>query len=209
MNAIAIDVVTDIVCPWCFIGLSRLDKVLAANGVTATISHHPFFLDPDTPAEGIDVPSMLKRKYGRDPAAIFERAEQEARSAGIDLDLSKQPLQRPTDRAHTLVRLAVGKGRQHELARALFQAHFLAGRNIADPAVLAEIAEPYGFSREETLALLQDLAELAETRRQALGIAGSGIGGVPFFVFGGRLALSGAQPETEFAKAISEVSTAV
>ncbi len=208
MAELSIDLVTDIVCPWCFIGLVRLDRVLETTGMTATIAHHPYFLDPDLPAEGVDVAERLKAKYGGDIGSMFARVEAEARKSGIPLDLSKQPRQRPTDRAHTLVAAAAEKGTQHALARALFEAHFLASRNIADPDVLAEIAVGFGFTDSEARAAIADADALAETRKQAAAMADMGIGGVPFFVFDRRLALSGAQPEPVLADALRQASTA-
>lgn len=209
MGALSIDLVTDIVCPWCFIGLTRLDRALAETGTEAKITHHPYFLDPDLPPEGVDVAERLKAKYGGDIGAMFARVEAEARKSGIALDLSKQPRQRPTDRAHALIAAAGPKGTQHALARALFEAHFLASRNIADADVLAEIAAAHGFTDAEARAAIADADALAETRKQAAAMADMGIGGVPFFVFDRRLALSGAQPEPVFADALRQaVSTA-
>jgi predicted DsbA family dithiol-disulfide isomerase len=209
MAKLVVDVVTDIVCPWCFIGLTRLHKALAAKGVDAEIVHHPFFLDPNLPPEGVDVAEMLRKKYGGDPSAMFARVEGEAKRSGLPLDLSIQPRQRPTAAAHTLVRKAAAKGTQDALATALFETHFLKARNIADPDVLAEVGAAHGFSAEEARAVVTDPAELAFTREAAAASAASGIGGVPFFVFDRRLALSGSQPEDVFVQAITEaLSTA-
>ncbi|MCX5493865.1 DsbA family oxidoreductase [Kaistia dalseonensis] len=204
MAKLVIDVVTDIVCPWCFIGVTRLEKVLAALGVEAAITHHPFFLDPNLPPEGVDVAEMLRRKYGGDPSTMFARVEAEARKSGIPLDLSKQPRQRPTTAAHTLVRMAGETGRQEAVAMALFKAHFLASRNVADPDVLVDVAIDQGLDGEAARRFVTDPAELELTRRAASGTAGSGIGGVPFFVFDRRLALSGCQPEDVFERTITQ-----
>ncbi|BCP53261.1 polyketide synthase [Kaistia sp. 32K] len=208
MSELQIDVVTDIVCPWCFIGVVRLGKVLARTGTAARIIHHPFLLDPDVPPEGIDVAEKLRKRLGGDPSAMFARVEAEARKSGIALDLSKQPRQRPTLAAHTLIRHALDKGTQDALARALFEAHFLEARNIADPAVLVEIATRFGFAEEEARSLVGDAAELAITRQLALDAAQGGISGVPFFVFDRRLALSGCQPEDVFEQALAQAKGA-
>jgi predicted DsbA family dithiol-disulfide isomerase len=208
MPEIQIDVVTDIVCPWCFIGVARLEKVLAATGTSARIVHHPFFLDPDVPPEGIDVAEKLRKRLGGDPAAMFARVEAEARKTGIALDLSKQPRQRPTAAAHTLIRHALEKGTQEALAMALFRAHFIDAQNVADPDVLAAIAARHGFAPEEARRLATDAGELATTRQLALDAAQGGISGVPFFVFERRLALSGCQPENVFAQALAQATGA-
>lgn len=208
MSEIQIDVVTDIVCPWCLIGVTRLHKAIASAGINARILHHPFFLDPDVPAEGIDVAEKLRKRFGGDPAAMFARVEAEARKSGIPLDLSKQPRQRPTAAAHTLIRRALDKGTQDALATALFEAHFLEARNIADPDILAEIGARHGFTVDEARQIATDPAELEITRQEAAAAAQGGISGVPFFVFNRRLALSGCQPEDVFEQALAQALTA-
>ncbi len=208
MPDLQIDVVTDIVCPWCFIGVARLEKVLARTGAGARIVHHPFFLDPDVPPEGIDVAEKLSKRFGGDPSAMFARVEAEARKTGIALDLSKQPRQRPTAAAHTLIRHALEKGTQEALAMALFRAHFMDARNVADPEVLAAIAAQHGFTAEEARRLATDAEELAITRQLALDAAQGGISGVPFFVFNRRFALSGCQPEDVFEQALAQATSA-
>jgi predicted DsbA family dithiol-disulfide isomerase len=193
-----VDLFVDIVCPWCFVGNERLERVLASaapGSRQAIVRHHPFFLDPSTPLEGRNVPEMLRQKYGADPKRLWARVEAEARKAGIELDLAKQPNAYPTARAHTLVRHAEGRGTGRALVRDLYRAYFLDARNIADPDVLADVAVRHGFAREEAAGLVTDEAELDLTRGQAREAAASGIGGVPFFIFDGRLAVSGAQPE--------------
>jgi predicted DsbA family dithiol-disulfide isomerase len=151
---------------------------------------------------------MLRRKYGVDPRQLWERVEAQAREVGIALDLAKQPRSYPTVRAHTLIRHALGKGTQRALARALFKANFVDARNIADPAVLAEIAAEHGFAADETARLLADEAELDATRGEAAAAADSGIQGVPFFIFNQRLAVSGAQPDAVLKEAIARAKLA-
>ncbi|MEP7241467.1 MAG: DsbA family oxidoreductase, partial [Devosia sp.] len=197
IRTLKIDLFTDIVCPWCLVGSVRLDKAIAAlpADVVVDVENHPFYLDPDTPPEGYDVGEMLRAKYGREPKAIWARAEEEARKSGIDLDLSQQPRTFRTQKGHTLVRLARAKGAQHGLANAIAAAYFLEHRQVNDPAVLAEIAMGFGFTREEALADMADPRELEVSHELALAAAAQGIQGVPFFIFDNRFALSGAQPE--------------
>lgn len=201
---IRIDVWTDPVCPWCLIGAVRLGKAVdkLRDDIVVEIANHPFYLDPDTPLEGYDVAEMLRQRYGRDPQEIWARAEAEARNSGIELDLSRQPRMYPTRKAHTLVRLAAAKGTQHPLANAIAWAYFMEHREINDDAVLAGIAESYGYGQDEALAVMQDPKALAETQDLAAAAAQQGIRGVPFFVFDNRFALSGAQPEDVFERAL-------
>jgi predicted DsbA family dithiol-disulfide isomerase len=199
-----IDLFADVVCPWCFVGHHRLERVLASSGRIARITHHPFMLDPHTPPEGDDIPARLRRKYGVAPEPLWTRLEAEARKSGLELDLSKQRLSYPTARAHTLIRHAEGKGTQGALVRDLYRANFIDARNIHDPDVLADVAAPHGFTTDEVLRLVTDDKELATTREVAQAAAATGIDGVPFFVFGERLAVAGAQPEAVLAGTIEQ-----
>src|SRR5689334_18662338 len=117
MKSLSVDVFSDVVCPWCLIGTRRLSQVLSAweEPLEATVRHHAFFLDPSTPAGGLDLQAMLRKKYGVDPQTMFGRVEAAARETGIQLDLSKQAFIYPTVRAHTLIRHAAEKGTQHAL----------------------------------------------------------------------------------------------
>jgi len=204
--SLSIDLFSDFVCPWCFIGGVRLEQALAgmAGEVTAEIAYHPFFLDPTTPPEGASIPDMLRKKYGAEPKQIWARAESAARESGILLDLSLQPKMYRTTAAHTLMRHAEAKGTEAALARSLFQRYFLEAANIGDAAELARIAEPHGFGRDEALELVQNEAELELTREAAISAAQGGIRGVPFFVFDGKLAVSGAQSVSVLQSAIRQ-----
>lgn len=201
---IKIDLWTDTVCPWCLIGSARLDQAVAAlpADVEVDIEHHPFYLDPHTPPEGYDVGQMLRARYGREPEEIWARAEAEARRSGIALELSKQPRTYPTQKDHTLVRLARVKGTQHALANAIAWAYFIEQRNTGDDEVLAEIAARHGYSRAEALQVMRDPDELGITHDLAIDAMQQGIRGVPFFVFDGRFALSGCQPQEVFGRAL-------
>ena len=200
MRTLKVDLFADVVCPWCLIGAARLDKAIAElpADITVDVENHPFYLDPDTPPEGYDVGEMLRARYGREPEAIWARAEAEAKKAGIDLDLSKQPRTFRTAKVHTLVRLAREKGTQHAFANAVAEAYFLEQQPVNDDEVLAAIATRFGFTREEALRDMHDAGALAVSHELAISAAQQGIQGVPFFVFDGRFALSGAQPQEVF-----------
>jgi predicted DsbA family dithiol-disulfide isomerase len=193
--SIAIDVFSDVVCPWCFIGSRRLEQAIEglSGEVRAEICYHPFFLDPNVPKQGVSVPDELRRKYGVDPRQLWSRVEAAAQQSGIALDLSLQTMMYPTDAAHTLLRHAHAKGTQPALAAAFFRAYFQEAKNIADEPLLADIAVEHGFGRAEALELATAPAELELTREEALSAARGGVRGVPFFIFDGRLAVSGAQ----------------
>lgn len=201
-----IDVFTDVVCPWCLVGSARLDKALAAlpDDVEVVVENHPFYLDPTVPPEGLDVGEMLRTKYGRDPKDMWARVESEAAKAGITLDLSQQPRMFNTAKAHTITRLSLPNGNQHELANAIAEAYFLGHRQINDDNVLADIAVEFGWDRGDALDAMNDANELSITESLATDAAAQGIRGVPFFIFGGKYALSGAQPDEVFAQALDK-----
>ncbi len=200
---IIVDMVTDTICPWCLVGGARLDKAIAAlpADVEVLVRQHPFYLDPTLPEAGVVVADMLAEKYGRPPEEMWARVESAAAESGIELNLSQQPRAFPTKKGHTLVRLAAAKGTQHAFGTALIEAYFLNHQQIHDDEVLADLAVGYGFSRDEALSAVRDPRELSITHVEAEGMARQGIRGVPFFVFDGRFALSGAQPEAVFAQA--------
>jgi predicted DsbA family dithiol-disulfide isomerase len=201
-----IDVFTDVVCPWCLIGSVRLDKALAdlPGDIEVEVENHPFYLDPNTPAEGVIVADMLKQKYGREPKDMWVRVETEAANSGVTLDLSKQPRMFPTKKAHTITRLAKPLGTQHALANAIAEAYFLDQQLINEDDVLADLAVAHGFERDDAYALMNDPKELAITEELAIAAAQQGISGVPFFIFNNQFAMSGAQPEAVFAQALAQ-----
>ena len=207
MSRLKIDLFTDSVCPWCLVGSVRLDTAIAGlpQGVEVDVENHPFYLDPDTPPEGVVVADMLRAKYGREPAEMWARVEGEARASGIELDLSRQPRSYPTAKGHTLVRLARVKGTQHALANAIAWAYFVDHRQINDDDTLADIASRFGYARAEALQVLNDPDALGETHDLAMAAAQQGINGVPFFVFNQRYALSGCQPQEVFDRALRQV----
>ena len=180
---------SDFVCPWCFIGTRRLEQALA--GKEAEVAYRPFLLDPRIPAEGVDLRENLRKKFGRDPEGMFGRVEAAARETGIPLDFAKVRRYPSTVHAHALVRRTKDP---RVLANALFEAYFLQGRDIGSPEVLAELAGGSAAVEE---------SELEVVRQEAREASQEGITGVPFFVFDGKIAVSGAQPQEVFRKALS------
>jgi predicted DsbA family dithiol-disulfide isomerase len=206
---LSIDIVSDVICPWCFIGVRRLDQALESpKPVDANVVFQPFLLDPSTPAGGADLRERLFAKYGVDPEQMFGRVEAAARESGIPLDFAKVKRTPSTIPAHTLLGHALPKGTQRALAAALFEAYFLEGRDIGDPGVLGDIAASHGFDRDEAIRLAADPAKLASTRAEAAAAAARGIRGVPFFIFDGRIAVNGAQPAEVLRGAIEKATTA-
>ena len=204
---LSVDIVSDVVCPFCYIGLARVEQALEQEGAaSATIAFHPFLLDPDTPPGGEDLRERLRRKYGGDPEAMFGRVEAMARESGLPLDFAKVRRSASTVGAHTLLRHAKERGTQVALARALFEAYFLEGADISDVDVLAALAVRHGFEDVDARALVVSASEDAATRAEAAAAAARrGVSGVPLTIFAGELAVSGAQPVEVFREAIRRV----
>lgn len=200
---LSVDIVSDVVCPFCLIGATRVRQALEAEGVSdAEVTFHPFLLDAEIPDAGVDLRERLRAKYGGDPTTMFGRVEAMAKESGIPLDFAKVRRYPSTVGAHTLLRHAEDKGTQTALAFALFEAYFLEGADIGDREVLAGIAAKHGFEPEECRALLADASEAKATRAEAEEASRQGIRGVPLVIFGGELAVSGAQPVEAFRQVI-------
>jgi predicted DsbA family dithiol-disulfide isomerase len=180
MPSLRIDVVSDVVCPWCLIGTRRLELALAElPELEATVTYRPFMLEPGAPAEGRDLREHLRRKYG-DPEPMFQRVEAVAREVGLPLDFGKVRRMVPTLRAHALSARAVEKGTQRALMSDLFEAYFLEGRDVSAMDVLLELGERHGFSRDEVIALVEDpAAPRGDARRGPRHGAGRRHGGAP------------------------------
>ena len=192
--------VSDVVCPWCYIGTTRLDQAIESLGdtVDVDVELRPFQLEPKLPEEGADLREWLGKKYG-DPEPLFRRVENVARESGIELDFSKVRRNVPTLRAHTLLRHARPLGTQRALGRALFAAYFGEGRDISAMDVLVSLGAQHGFEADAVVNLLETPAELATTRSLATP---AGVSGVPFTIIGGKVAVSGAQSVAVFKSAI-------
>ena len=147
MTRLEIDVYSDFVCPWCFIGWRRLQATLESFGHMDVVTrHHPYLLYPDVSAEGIDLRASLSQRYRQSPDRLFEPAEAAGRVAGIPLDFSKVARMYSTVDAHTLARHAHPKGTASGFAEGIFAAYFLEGRNISDRGVLVDSARS-GFGQ--------------------------------------------------------------
>lgn len=193
-----IDVISDVVCPWCYIGKRHLEAALSKLPVNERplVRWHPFQLNPDLPAAGVDRRSYLEEKFGgaERASAIYDRVRAAGREAGLALDFDRIERQPNTLDAHRLIAWAQASGRDVEpLVEALFKAYFVEGRFIGDRKVLAEVAGEAGFDAGASLEMLEGQTATAEIAEMDLRTRESGIGGVPFFIFNEKIAVSGAQ----------------
>ena len=196
-----IDIISDVVCPWCFIGKRNLERALETwrakyPDETPTVRWHPFQLNPQIPARGLPRIQYLEDKFGGPERAkeIYARASAAGRRAGIDFDFDAIQVQPNTIDAHRLLHFSAERGKQDEMAEAIFRRYFQEGADLSSAETLVDIAQQAGLDRDEALAYLasatdRELIEEQDRRARAIGVEG-----VPFFIFNQRLALSGAQP---------------
>ena len=201
MSELVIDVVSDVVCPWCFIGKRRLEAALrelkdARPDVVPRLRWLPFFLNPDTPEAGEPYRPFLERKFGGPEklAQIWAQISEAGRSAGIDFAFERIGTRANTLKAHRLIHRAQARGDADALVERLFAAQFLHGENVGAAAVLARLAAECGEDEAETLAYLRGDEDAAAVRAGFERAQQMGISGVPFFILAGRYGVGGAQP---------------
>jgi predicted DsbA family dithiol-disulfide isomerase len=198
---LAIDVVSDVVCPWCFLGKRRLDAAIAQAGA-AQVRWRPYQLDPTIPPGGLDRKAYMSAKF-RDEARLAEvhsRLKALGLQAGIAFDFEAIRLAPNTLDAHRLIRFAAQAGRADEVVERLFCAYFERGQDIGDRAVLTEI----GAGLDDIEARLASEEGVAEVQAEIAFAQRGGVEGVPFFIFAQKYAVSGAQSVEALAQAISE-----
>jgi predicted DsbA family dithiol-disulfide isomerase len=211
-DAMTIDVVSDVVCPWCYIGKRRLEAALAERTPAPTIRWHPFQLNPDIPAEGVDRRSYLEEKFGGPEQAreIYARVEAAGREVGIPFAFDRIERQPNTIDAHRLIAWAQENvpARADRVVERLFEAYFTEAADIGALEVLVGVAVDAGCDEAAVRAHLasdagRDSVAAADARTKS-----TGIGGVPFFIFNRRLAVSGAQPPQLLREALEQAEKA-
>jgi predicted DsbA family dithiol-disulfide isomerase len=208
-DRLAVDVISDVVCPWCFIGKRKLDAALAQlrgaePSLAVAVRWHPFELNPDLPAHGMPRDDYLQQKWGSVARAneSYARVRDAGERVGIAFRLDRIALQPNTNDAHRLIAWAQERGDANPLVERLFGAYFLEGRFVGDRSELARLAAETGLPEEAARAMLDSDAlrdVVANESREALDV---GVRGVPFFIFNGRLAVSGAQEPAALLSAI-------
>jgi predicted DsbA family dithiol-disulfide isomerase len=202
-----IDVVSDTVCPWCFIGKRRLERALAMRpDVPFEVFWRPYRLDPTIPREGVDRRAYMKAKFGDNPrsSAMRDAIISEGEGEGITFAFDKILKSPNTLDSHRVIRWASGAGLQDRVVERFFRAYFIEGRDIGDPETLAELAADAGMDTTLVAELLTQGADLAEVEREA-GLANEmGISGVPTFIFDSRMMISGARESDLLVKIIDK-----
>ncbi|WP_108484784.1 DsbA family oxidoreductase [Oceaniglobus ichthyenteri] len=208
-NPLRIDIVSDVMCPWCIIGYRQLAQALADTGTAHDIHWHPFELNPEMPPEGQNMREHIIEKYGATPAQSAQnRAQMTALGKDLDIDFrfTEDMRMHNTFNAHQLLHWADTLDRKHDLKMALFSAHFTDGRNLSNPAVLADVAGEIGLNRDTAAAVLED-QRFASAVREAQGFwSEQGIRGVPAMVFDRQHLVTGAQGVENYTNILKQLA---
>jgi len=208
---VIIDVISDVVCPWCYIGKRRLERALAARGGEAPrLVWRAFQLNPDMPREGMDRAHYLATKFGSAAQArrVYDEIAAAGDAEGIEFDFSRIARTPNTLDAHRLIRLAAARDRQDAVVEALFRAYFLEGVDIGARDALVAIARAAGLDETAVAEYLAGEDALDAVRREDLGARRLGVTGVPCFIVDGRYAISGAQAPEVFLRVIETAEQA-
>lgn len=201
MKTISIDVVSDVVCPWCYVGKRRLEAALSEwaaqhPDVTPVVYWHTFMLNPDMPPEGIDRKTYVSQKFGDRADEVYGRVKAVGQDVGLDFAFDRITRQPNTVVAHSLVAASEPGEAQGRMVEALFEAYFMAGRDLTEASELMDVAESAGMPREVAQAHLQNGDLHSQTIASDQAAREMGVTGVPFFIFNRRVGLSGAhEPE--------------
>lgn len=206
---ISLEIISDPICPWCYIGKARLDRALEQRpNHPFEIKWRPFQLNPEMPREGMDRREYLEQKFGGKQGAVrvYTQIEDTAKAAGLDIAFEKIERTPNTLDAHRLIRWAWDERCQTPLVSQLFKRYFREGQDISDHEVLCDAAAAVGMDRETTARLLASDNDLDTVISEDKGAREMGVQGVPMFLVGRKYALSGAQETELWLKALDEIS---
>jgi predicted DsbA family dithiol-disulfide isomerase len=204
-----LEIISDPICPWCYIGAAQLFRALEARPEHAfAVSWRPYQLNPEMPPEGMDRAAYLAAKFGgaERAAQAYARVEEAAGSAGLAIDFSAIARTPSTLQAHRLIHWAEAEGAQTRVAMALFRAYFDRGKDISDPGVLVRLAGEAGLDPAVFQRLLEGDADRDTVIEAARAASAMGVTGVPTFILGGRYVLVGAQPAELWMRVVDELA---
>ncbi len=211
MGPMRIDIWSDVVCPWCWIGKRRFQRgveLLGAGAPALDVHFHAFQLDPEAGTEPVPLRQAYAAKFGGQERAeqILAQTQATARAEGLPFDFGRGQVRVTTLPAHRLLWLAAREGDADAVAEALFRAHFAEGRNLADIATLIAAGAAGGLGEERVRALFASDEGVAEVEAQLAQARALGITAVPSFVIDGRYLVQGAQPPEAFAQILARVT---
>jgi len=206
---IRVDIVSDVVCPWCYIGKRRIEKAMAdvASEYDFDVHYLPFELNPDMPAEGKNQKQYLANKFGGEARyeQITQHTTRVAGDEGLSFDFSKQNVSPNTRLAHVLIQAAAEDGKQLAVTEAFFKAYFTEGVDLSKKENLIDVAVGAGLQKEKAEAALADETALAQVAFTEKEMSKLGISGVPFYIINNKYGVSGAQASDAFVKAFKEI----
>ncbi|MFV2052778.1 DsbA family oxidoreductase [Aliiroseovarius sp. YM-037] len=205
---VRLDILSDPICPWCYIGKANLDRALEQHpDHPFVIEWHPYQLNPEMPAEGMDRRTYLETKFGGKEGAVkaYAPVVEHAKAAGLEINFEAIETTPNTLNAHRLIHWAGLEGRQTAAVSALFRAYFKEGRDIGDTEVLIDIADGIGIDAKMIRHLLGTDADVDDIRDRDANAREKGVTGVPCFIIANQHALPGAQSPELWAQVIDEV----
>ncbi len=211
-DPVKLDIMSDPICPWCYIGKAHLDRALSAHpDHPFVIEWHPFQLNPDMPPEGMDRRAYLEGKFGGKEGAVraYAPVVENAEKAGLKIDFEGMKRTPNTMDAHRLIHWAGIEGKQTAAVSALFKAYFVEARDIGDMDVLADIADGIEMDAAVVRRLLESDADRDDIAARDAHSRQMGISSVPTFIVAGKHAVPGAQPPELWAKVIEELRAGV
>ena len=209
--SVRIDVVSDVVCPWCFIGKRRLEKAIALNpDIPVEVHWRPYFLNDWIPREGMSREQYLTTKFGSPERykGIAQRVAEAAAEEGLVYASEKMKRQPNSLDCHRLIRWAEGIGKAAETKQRLMDLYFTEGADLTNEAVLVQAAADVGLDPEDVRAALESDQDVEQIEHEARSAKEAGIEGVPMFIFAGLFAVSGAQAPEYLAEAIARAAQA-
>jgi len=203
---LTIDVVSDVVCPWCYLGEKRLAAALAEETEAVIVRWRPYQLDPTIPRGGLDRVEYMERKFGRDGRleAVHDNLVRLGAEVGLPFAFDRITRAPNTLDAHRVIRWSASTGAQEAVIDRLFRAYFVEGRDVGDRTVLLDIAAENGLDVELVSRLLEQDADVEAVQAEIAEAQAIGVTGVPFFIFAGRLGVPGAQDVAVLRRAIAQ-----
>lgn len=212
LKPLQIDIVSDVVCPWCYIGKKRIEDALAlASDVPVHVNWRPFFLNPWVPREGISRDEYLTAKFGSPEAykGIAGRVVQAAAEEGLEYNSDRVKRQPNTIDCHRLIHWAEADGKSAQMKQKLMELYFRDGGDLTSTDVLVQAAADIGMDADSVRKRLATDEDVDLISGHAQEASEKGISGVPTFVFAGKYAVSGAQPADQLARAIRQISAEI
>ena len=209
MSSIRVDIVSDVVCPWCIVGLRQLQNAADNTGISIDVHWHPFELNPQMPETGQDLQEHICEKYG---TTVEQSTENRQRLSTLGTELwfsfryDENSRMVNTFKAHQLLHWAKLQGQEHELKLALFSAYFTEQKDVNDSEVLLSVVDSVGLDQNEASAVLADGRYQSDVRREQQLWTGRGVSGVPAMVFSEKYLVTGAQGSDYYSEVLNKIA---